>query len=129
VSEANSEKKPCILVVEDEPGLQRTLTLLLETEGFDVAVASNGVEALVILETMQPDIIITDYMMPRMDGLTFIALAREIDHLRTVPILLTSAVDISSHAGFVSEQLEFLLKPVDWSILRERIRRMIVSAH
>ena len=119
-----SASQKCILLVDDEPGLQITLGLLMESEGFRVLIASNGLEGLSILETNQPDLIITDFMMPQMDGLKFIAEIRANASLRDIPIVLTSAVDVAvpKHPG---GDITFLHKPARWMEMKACIQRLL----
>ncbi len=62
------KKESIILLVEDEVSLGQTLKELLMVEGHQVHLSLNGLEALVLLEKIKPDIIISDIMMPKMDG-------------------------------------------------------------
>lgn len=61
-----------ILVVEDDQALQQAYSSVLQIEGFEVAVASDGVEALAKAEEFEPDLILLDMLMPNMDGITFL---------------------------------------------------------
>ncbi|MCL4078251.1 response regulator [Coriobacteriia bacterium Es71-Z0120] len=87
-----------ILVVDDEPNIQKLLTVALTNRGHEVVVASNGVEALAMVETEKPDLVVLDVMMPKMDG------HQVRDEIRRrgnqVPILFLSA------AGTFEEQVE-----------------------
>jgi CheY-like chemotaxis protein len=71
-----SGSKPQILLVDDEPGIRKSLKLLLMSIGYDVAVAENGVSALSQLNQMVPDLIVTDINMPKMSGIELIAHVR-----------------------------------------------------
>ena len=79
-----------ILLVEDEVLISMATSMLLEDEGHAVEVASDGAKGLDMAVASPPDIIITDYMMPRMDGLTLIARLRTLG--LQVPIILTTSV-------------------------------------
>lgn len=65
-----------ILVVDDEPGVREGLEILLMSEGYDVASAEDGVGALLQIERMPPDLIISDLNMPRMSGFEFLPMVR-----------------------------------------------------
>lgn len=82
---------PLILLVEDEPGLAKLMTFLLEDEGFEVIVATNGREGLKLLAQQPPELIITDYMMPEMNGAEMIRSIRADAAYDAIPILLMSA--------------------------------------
>ncbi|MDX1523928.1 MAG: response regulator, partial [Anaerolineae bacterium] len=62
------ETIPSILVVDDEPGIQEQIELALEADGYQVMIASNGLEALKILESEPVALILTDIAMPDMNG-------------------------------------------------------------
>ena len=81
-----------ILVVEDEPGIRDGLDMLLGLEGYAVSTAANGLLALQVLDEMPIDLVITDHMMPRMDGVTFITRLRGDARFRTLPVIMISAV-------------------------------------
>ena len=59
-----STRAPCVLLVEDEPAQREILTYNLEADGFEVAVAENGEEALLLVREVTPDIIVLDWMLP-----------------------------------------------------------------
>ena len=115
-----------VLLVEDEPGLQEAIALALEIEGFDVVRASNGREALVHLATSQPDLIVTDYMMPSMNGAEMINEIRSDGALARVPILLISA----SLPKYVDKKIAdaFLPKPIGVSQLVNTIEELLDEA-
>ena len=60
---------PKILLIEDDPDLRKMLCKLLERENYDVVAASNGIEALVKVQSLKPDLVITDIIMPEQDGI------------------------------------------------------------
>jgi CheY-like chemotaxis protein len=114
-----------ILLVEDEPGLQEALTLTLEMEGFEVARASDGREAVTRLK-IQPDLIITDYMMPRMNGLELIEHVRSIAGFDDVPILLMSAALPREIDPAIADA--FLSKPVTVKALMRTVNSLLIPA-
>ena len=77
-----------ILVVDDEPQIRRALEVALRGHGFDVALASDGAEALVELGTNPPDLLILDLMLPELDGLE---LLQEVRSWSDMPVLVLSA--------------------------------------
>ncbi|WP_244849867.1 response regulator [Caballeronia sp. SL2Y3] len=80
-----------ILVVDDEFDILTTWRLVLEMEGYEVTTASNGRIALDAANMDAPDIIITDWMMPHMDGVELIRSLAQSDTLNKVPVILMSA--------------------------------------
>lgn len=118
---------PVILVVEDEPGIREALALLLGLEGFEVMAAPDAIHALEILEKNDCDLIITDLMMPRMDGLTFLARVREQDRFRATPTILISAVHrIATPTAPLADA--FIGKPFEASKLLQTIGRLLPAA-
>jgi two-component system phosphate regulon response regulator PhoB len=79
-----------ILVVDDEIGTRSITSKLLEREGYSVIEANDAREALVALDNNQPDLIVTDYMMPGMDGIDLIRTIRARAAFARTPILLRS---------------------------------------
>ena len=77
-----------ILAVDDSRTMRDMVRLALAAAGMTVTTADDGVHGLEVLEGMEPDAIISDINMPRLDGFGFIRAVRDIDHLRAVPILV-----------------------------------------
>jgi two-component system, OmpR family, alkaline phosphatase synthesis response regulator PhoP len=81
-----------LLVAEDEPHIRRILVTLLEESGFQVDVASNGSEALGMVESERPyDLVLTDLMMPGATGLEVLARIREIPERAHLPVVILTA--------------------------------------
>ncbi len=80
-----------VLIVDDEDDILDLLQYNLEREGFATATARDGREALEITEKIEPDLIILDIMMPRMDGIEVCRRLRQDAHLRNIPILMLTA--------------------------------------
>ena len=115
-----------VLVVDDDPDIRELLFTALEDEGFEVVPAGNGQEALAIIETFRPDVIVLDLMMPVMDGWQFAAELRARDE--DIPIVLLSAArDLATHAKALSAA-EIIEKPFDLSDLLPKIARVASAA-
>ncbi len=82
---------PLVLLVEDERALRKVMELVLQGEGYDAMTANNGREALALLEQARPDLIISDYVMPEMDGGELVRRVRADDRLAGIPLLLMSS--------------------------------------
>ncbi|MFO7168078.1 MAG: response regulator [Chloroflexota bacterium] len=80
-----------ILVVEDEYAIAELLRDMLQEEGYAVVLASNGSQALEQLAETRPDLILSDVMMPGMDGRALTRALRTDPHYRSIPIVLMSA--------------------------------------
>lgn len=83
-----------IFIVDDEYSIVESLTDLLVEEGYRVASAINGREALAAISAMPPDLVLTDLMMPAMDGRQLIAAMQGDPALREIPIVLMSAASL-----------------------------------
>ncbi len=113
-----------ILLVDDDPNLRVVLAEQLRDDGYDVATARDGQEALRRLDAGWPDLILLDLMMPRIDGL---ALARQIKAEADLPIIVLSAIDTAdSKARLLDEVAEdYVSKPYHYPELRARIQRVL----
>ena len=104
-----------ILVVDDEPTIRELLVELLQAEGHTLLGAVDGVAARAILERTVPDLVITDAMMPRLDGPGLVRWMREHPELRAVPVILLSAVARMAPAELGA--VAFVAKPFDLAAL------------
>jgi CheY-like chemotaxis protein len=82
---------PKVLVVDDDPDLAAICSLILETEGYETTVATNGVEAYDRLTSTPVDAILLDVMMPSMDGLTVCRMVKDDPQTEQVPVIVMSA--------------------------------------
>ncbi len=80
-----------LLLIDDDPNLILLVKDYLEFRGYQVITAENGKEALEVLETNLPDLIICDVMMPEMDGYTFVENIRKNDQINWIPVIFLSA--------------------------------------
>jgi two-component system cell cycle response regulator len=115
---------PIILVVDDDETSRKSLTRLLEREGYRVTVAHNGTEALQLAGALQPDLILTDLIMPGMDGYELCRQIRDHDELADVPLIIfTSLEDKDARVrGVEAGADDFLPKPIEPGLLRARVR-------
>ena len=121
----NEHRPRRILLVDDDPSLLVVLAEQLSEDGYEVATARDGQEAVRRLEAGWPDLIILDLMMPRIDGL---ALARQIKDGADLPIIVLSAIDSAdSKARLLDEVAEdYVTKPYHYPELRARIQRVLL---
>ncbi len=107
--------KPLIMVVEDDFALLQGIRELLELTNYKVVPASNGVEALELLNRFRPDLIVSDIMMPEMDGYEFHNKVRERVELLTIPFIFLTArgekVDIRRGKSLGAD--DYITKPFD----------------
>jgi CheY-like chemotaxis protein len=96
---------PVALVVDDSMLIRHTVCRFLEQRGFAVESATNGMEALDLLKTVLPDVIITDLMMPKMDGNELISNLRAMPQTAKIPVVVlagkASSEDDKSGANFI----------------------------
>ena len=118
-----------VLVVDDDPGIRGFLTGALEDEGYDVRTATNGREALAVLERLAewaPDIILLDLYMPEMDGWSFRASQLALDGpAARIPVIVLSA---SRSLGGRSTELHaaaVMEKPFELGALFDRITSLL----
>ena len=115
---------PQILLVDDDPILVRTLQLNLERDGFQVAVASNGQEALDTLERRIPDLMLVDLLLPDMHGFE---LSRRVKQYLDVPIIMVTAVGAEDSVvkGIESYAEDYVVKPFNYRELLARLNRIL----
>ena len=115
---------PQILLVDDDPILVRTLQLNLERDGFQVAVASNGQEALKTLERRIPDLMLVDLLLPDMHGFE---LSRRVKQYLDVPIIMVTAVGAEDSVvkGIESYAEDYVVKPFNYRELLARLNRIL----
>ena len=105
------------------PGFLELLTYTLERGGFRVVTARDGLEGLEAAEATQPDLIVLDIMMPRMDGIETTHRLRESAHLRLTPILMLTARtgEHDEIDGLDAGADDYLVKPVSPRLLVSRV--------
>jgi DNA-binding response OmpR family regulator len=125
--DVQQQSRARVLVVDDEPILRETITYNLTRDGFEVDVAADGQEALDLARSTQPDVIVLDIMLPRIDGLQVLRTLREES---TVPILLLSARsdEIDRVLGLELGADDYLPKPFAMRELVARVRAIVRRA-
>ena len=102
----------CVLLVEDDPALRRYLEIVLQRAGYEVVTAGDGLEAIKFLLSDKVDVVITDALMPNLDGYELCRFVRSSEHLSHVPIILLSALDPKNTTDESEQVNAFLAKPV-----------------
>lgn len=125
-----------ILVVDDDPDIRDVVTVILESRGYEIVTACDGIECLAALRAEKPDLMVIDLLMPKMDGF---AVLKELQDgrwskFRQTPILILSSVreEASRRRYELETALEFNVddyveKPINPDVLLERVERLIVK--
>lgn len=104
-----------LLLVDDEPGLREAVQAYLEDSEYKVQVASNATEGWELLETTLPDLLITDVMMPQIDGYQFLKQVREDPRFKALPVVFLTAKGMTTDRiqGYQAGVDAYLSKPFD----------------
>lgn len=124
--------KKYVLIVDDDPDMVETVSMMLESKGYEVGKAYDGVEGEDSVKLRRPDVLVLDVMMPRKNGYTLCAELKQAPDTRDIPIILLTAVGEAvptttySHAdGMATEADDYIPKPVDVKTLITSIERLI----
>jgi adenylate cyclase len=115
-----------VLVVDDDPVIIKLLQVNFEMEGYDVVAAANGEEGLAMARSAAPDIVVSDVMMPKMDGLQLAAEMKADAALAHIPVILLSAKAQSAdvEAGLTNAD-DYVTKPFDPLELLDRVASLL----
>ncbi len=125
-----------ILVVDDDPDLREALKIILEQSGYQVITAQNGIEGLTSLKVDQPDLMILDLLMPKMDGFSVL---KEIESpgwlgSKDIPVIILTAVREEAsrrryelETGIELSTAYYVEKPINPNTLVEKVNRLIRS--
>ena len=113
-----------ILVVDDEDLLVKGIRFNLQNDGYEVISGSNGLDAVELTRTQNPDLVILDIMMPEMDGLTACGYIREFSDVPVI-LLTAKAEDMDKLMGFDHGADDYLTKPFNILELKARIRALL----
>jgi DNA-binding response OmpR family regulator len=116
-----------VLLVDDELAVQKLLATVLRKEGFDVTTASNGAEALDVLEKLTPDVVITDVNMPKLDGWSLVRILRSRPATALTPVIFLTALgsDEDRILGFRLGADDYLQKPLHVREFVLRLQRVL----
>jgi diguanylate cyclase (GGDEF)-like protein len=129
-SKFSGDQKPEILVVEDSPTQALLLEQILIAEGFSVSRANNGQKALELLQSRVPTLVITDVVMPYMDGYELCSRIKSSSEFRHLPVILLTDL---SNPGDILKGLEvgadnFISKPYSPDLLTSRVRYILANS-
>jgi len=117
-----------ILVVDDDKNTRRLFRAVLENAGYTVSTASDGAEALELMDGEHIDLVVLDIMMPHMDGYKFTKALREVEN--NLPILMVSAKQLpeDKKKGFLVGTDDYMTKPIDEEEMLLRIKALLRRA-
>jgi DNA-binding response OmpR family regulator len=124
--------KKYVLIVDDDPDLVETVSMMLESKGYEVGKAYDGIEGEEAIKKRRPDVLILDVMMPRKNGYELCKELKSNKWTKEIPIVLLTAVGEAvptttySHAeGMATEAEDYIPKPVDAKTLVEAVERLL----
>ena len=115
-----------ILVAEDEPMLLKTIELKLRKEGYEVITCSNGRDAVAKIQESDPDMVITDIMMPYVSGLEIVSLLKN-GREKIIPVIMLSAMEQEKVVmeAFDLGADDYITKPFSLNELAIRVKKLI----
>ncbi|MGR3483624.1 phosphate regulon transcriptional regulator PhoB [Salipiger marinus] len=122
--------QPTVLVVEDEAAQREVLRYNLEAEGFRVASAGNGEEAMVLLDEENPDVIVLDWMLPNLSGIEVCRQIKTRPETRGVPVIMLSArsEEVDRVRGLETGADDYVVKPYSLRELMARVKAQLRRA-
>ena len=120
---------PRILAVDDEPNIVRLIQVNLERDGYTVETANNGVQALAKIRANRPDLLVSDVMMPEMDGIELLTSIRRDPMLADLPVIMLTAKaqDKDVMEGYTRGADMYLTKPFNPMELKQFVKRILSS--
>lgn len=118
-------KNAKILIVEDEPQINRLIELVLLSDGFyNIKKAFDGAEALKIVKSDKPDLILLDVMLPSIDGFSLCKKIKEDEYLKNIQVIMLTAKKMEEDIleGFEAGAIDYISKPFSNKILLARIK-------
>ncbi len=120
--------QPMILVVDDQRSIRELVADILTDEGYHVITSADGQQALDRLQTFDAQLVITDVMMPVLDGWNLTQQLRQQEHLRHLPVILMSAAnDLPFNLKRLDRHTTFLPKPFEISSLLDYVEASLTS--
>jgi len=122
-----SSDRPNVLIVEDEPAQREILAYNLEAEGFDIARAENGEEALLLVAEATPDLIILDWMLPNVSGIEVCRQLKTRAETKAIPIIMLSArsEEVDKVRGLETGADDYVVKPYSVAEMMARVRTQL----
>ena len=116
-----------ILIVDDEPNIVRSLNFVLNKEGYDVSIAEDGEQALTMIRSSKPDLLILDVMMPKKNGYDVCLDVKSDPALRDIYVLILTAKgrEDEREEGLSQGADEFITKPFSPMMIAARVKELL----
>lgn len=116
-----------VLIVDDDAVIRQMLEMALSFEGFEVATAEDGIEAVAKARDLRPDVVLLDVMMPLMDGLQVASTLRRDRRTRDIPIVMLTACagEEDVWSGWEAGAASYLTKPLEHEMLLSELDRVL----
>ncbi|MDD2252587.1 MAG: response regulator [Dehalococcoidales bacterium] len=123
--------KARILVADDDEMGRRLIEAMLTPKGYEVIMACDGIEALNIARTENPDLILLDIMMPGMDGYLTLSKIKEDESTASIPVIMVTAVGYDYNIKLADElgASGYITKPFDLKELRDTVANLLSTNH
>src|SRR5690606_23289389 len=134
-SQSRDSRRPSfqahVLIVDDDKSSRIVMQGVLEKDGYAISQARNGMEALRLCEESMPDLILMDALMPVMDGFTACERILALDSQSCPTILMITALQDEGtlERAFAAGATDFVVKPINMTVLRQRVSRMLHTGH
>ena len=124
------DDRQTVLVVEDSPTVRKLVEMTLAPVGYRILTAENGIEAMKLLANCQPDLILLDINMPRMDGYQLCKLIKKHERMRSIPVVMLSGKDglFDKMRGRMVGCDDYISKPFDSAELVSCVERFVYSS-
>ncbi|WP_310482786.1 response regulator [Chamaesiphon sp. VAR_48_metabat_403] len=122
---------PLILIVDDDDLVRSILCQKVKLDGYQVEIARNGEEALIIYQQIQPDLVLMDGVMPEMDGFECCKRLQQLPGGDLTPVLMITGLDDSASLdrAYAVGAADYITKPIHWAVLRQRVKRVLNQSH
>lgn len=123
-------KRPLVLVVDDSPTVCKLVSITLSKRGYQIVSASDGIDALDVISSNKPDLILLDITMPRLDGYKLCKIIRGHDETREIPVIMLSGKDgfFDKARGKFVGCTSYITKPFEPEALIQEVERHLVAS-
>lgn len=121
------DRKPLVLVVEDDPDLGEAMVTFLKEEGLEARLARDGDQAMRLVDDLSPAVMVLDLMMPRRDGFSVLRELRADGRINALPVIVVTAIFGLSERLYATElgAADYVTKPFELDDLLSRVRSLV----